>query len=313
MFCKNCGNSLDDDAIFCSNCGSKLSEIQITKFCMNCGTALDEDSVFCSNCGCKVKNDNSPNTVDEVQPEQNFYTETKDEIPKPAIDEVPAEQDVDVKATENTKQDSAVEEKSDNNIPPETAANNDDQISEEPSNKKEEAESEKKKDEKQENNRIAITLILLALIVLFAALCGVITSDKGNTNKLSTTKVETTREASPWVTSDTFNLDVFKPFTFNYSDDWDKYEFDCYNLSDEFFSTLWNQPPKYFIYNGKKYEVDNTDLDYYEISALDFAYGSAANTLKKYNLFIEWSNFDGVYYHFDSVYIQNSSKGFALY
>ena len=87
MFCRNCGNKLDNDAVFCTNCGKKITEKiskEEIKFCVNCGSKLDEDSAFCSNCGKKIEfnEDDSANTttkssepeVAKVIPEDSYST-----------------------------------------------------------------------------------------------------------------------------------------------------------------------------------------------------------------------------------------------
>ncbi len=54
MFCKNCGNQLDDHAMFCTKCGEKISGETKEKYCIHCGTKLDEDASFCLGCGRKL-------------------------------------------------------------------------------------------------------------------------------------------------------------------------------------------------------------------------------------------------------------------
>ena len=76
MFCTNCGNKLDDDAIFCQNCGKKVSD-DSKLICGHCGAQLDEDSVFCSKCGKQVKQ----TPVVEV-----LENPTREESPSPVVD-----------------------------------------------------------------------------------------------------------------------------------------------------------------------------------------------------------------------------------
>ena len=84
MFCKNCGNQIDDnDALFCMNCGAKVSDTVIAKYCAQCGTELEEDAVFCTNCG---------NRVNEEQTQT--ATENKVESENVKVEEKSAEQDV---------------------------------------------------------------------------------------------------------------------------------------------------------------------------------------------------------------------------
>lgn len=49
MFCTNCSNELDDDAIVCTKCGTDLYEER--NFCNNCGVSITDKQVVCSRCG----------------------------------------------------------------------------------------------------------------------------------------------------------------------------------------------------------------------------------------------------------------------
>jgi TM2 domain-containing membrane protein YozV len=49
MFCRNCGNQLDDKAIACTRCG--VSPQNGTAFCQNCGKTTGANAVVCVNCG----------------------------------------------------------------------------------------------------------------------------------------------------------------------------------------------------------------------------------------------------------------------
>ena len=51
MYCRNCGNQLDKDAIFCSKCGAKKDENDSYLYCEKCGTKILEDEAFCTGCG----------------------------------------------------------------------------------------------------------------------------------------------------------------------------------------------------------------------------------------------------------------------
>lgn len=57
MFCKNCGNQLDEDSCFCTKCGNKVENDLTAKFCVHCGSKLDDDSVFCMKCGGRIKDE----------------------------------------------------------------------------------------------------------------------------------------------------------------------------------------------------------------------------------------------------------------
>ena len=70
MFCKNCGNKLDEDALFCMNCGVKVAADASSKYCAHCGNELEADAVFCMECG---------NRIHEVQKEPEKGTKPEPE------------------------------------------------------------------------------------------------------------------------------------------------------------------------------------------------------------------------------------------
>lgn len=125
----------------------------------------------------------------------------------------------------------------------------------------------------------------------------------------------------PWVSNDTFSFDIYNSYTFNHYNAYedDDYEFDCYKLSSKVISEISKNPPQYFIYNQKKYEVDNVNLDYFgvdlvhEDEELVEDFGITNEILKKYNAIIFWNDYDGKYHHFDSVMILGGTEGFILY
>lgn len=49
MYCKNCGNAMDDNAAVCINCGTPKGQGE--RFCINCGTELKPGAAVCTNCG----------------------------------------------------------------------------------------------------------------------------------------------------------------------------------------------------------------------------------------------------------------------
>ena len=49
MFCKNCGNQLDDAVASCPNCGTVRGVGN--NFCPNCGSKVDPGAAFCGTCG----------------------------------------------------------------------------------------------------------------------------------------------------------------------------------------------------------------------------------------------------------------------
>ena len=53
MFCKNCGEAMNDNQAICLKCGVKTGEG--AGFCANCGKELPENADVCMNCGVAVK------------------------------------------------------------------------------------------------------------------------------------------------------------------------------------------------------------------------------------------------------------------
>lgn len=49
MYCKNCGNQMDDAAVVCTTCG--FAKGTGTKFCPNCGVEVAEGQAMCVHCG----------------------------------------------------------------------------------------------------------------------------------------------------------------------------------------------------------------------------------------------------------------------
>lgn len=52
MFCKNCGNEMDQNAAVCVKCG--YGKGKGNKFCPNCGSELEPNAQFCVKCGVSV-------------------------------------------------------------------------------------------------------------------------------------------------------------------------------------------------------------------------------------------------------------------
>ena len=53
MFCKNCGSTMDDNAIICVNCGAEKSMGK--QFCYHCGAKVEEGQFACKNCGYAIQ------------------------------------------------------------------------------------------------------------------------------------------------------------------------------------------------------------------------------------------------------------------
>lgn len=53
MFCRNCGEAMNDNQAICLKCGVKTGEGNA--YCANCGNAVSADAAVCLNCGVAIK------------------------------------------------------------------------------------------------------------------------------------------------------------------------------------------------------------------------------------------------------------------
>ncbi len=53
MFCKNCGEAMNENQAICVKCGVKAGEG--TAFCNNCGKEIAPNAEYCLNCGVALK------------------------------------------------------------------------------------------------------------------------------------------------------------------------------------------------------------------------------------------------------------------
>ena len=53
MYCRNCGEIMNDNQAICLKCGVKTGDG--VAFCPNCGGAVNFDAQFCLNCGAALK------------------------------------------------------------------------------------------------------------------------------------------------------------------------------------------------------------------------------------------------------------------
>lgn len=53
MYCKNCGEQMNDNQAICIKCGVKTGDGK--RFCANCGAGMDENAAICMACGVAVK------------------------------------------------------------------------------------------------------------------------------------------------------------------------------------------------------------------------------------------------------------------
>ncbi|MBO5369177.1 MAG: TM2 domain-containing protein [Clostridia bacterium] len=53
MFCKNCGNEINENAVACMSCGFAKGDGD--KYCSNCGSEINPGAAICVKCGAAVK------------------------------------------------------------------------------------------------------------------------------------------------------------------------------------------------------------------------------------------------------------------
>ncbi len=60
MYCKNCGQQIDDNAYVCIHCGVRTSDPIMpkksgeVKYCAHCGEQIDPNAYICVHCGVKT-------------------------------------------------------------------------------------------------------------------------------------------------------------------------------------------------------------------------------------------------------------------
>ena len=54
MFCRNCGEAMNDNQAICLKCGVKTGTGNA--FCANCGKPVDPNADVCLSCGVAIKN-----------------------------------------------------------------------------------------------------------------------------------------------------------------------------------------------------------------------------------------------------------------
>ena len=64
MYCKNCGEQMNDNQAICLKCGVKVGEGNT--FCANCGKEVAPEAEVCLNCGVAVKKAVSYGNYDKI-------------------------------------------------------------------------------------------------------------------------------------------------------------------------------------------------------------------------------------------------------
>ena len=57
MFCRNCGEAMNDNQAICLKCGVQTGTGN--NFCANCGNAVDPNAAVCLSCGVAIQQQNS--------------------------------------------------------------------------------------------------------------------------------------------------------------------------------------------------------------------------------------------------------------
>lgn len=69
MFCRNCGNKMDDMADVCVACGSKRNKGK--NYCPNCGEKTNAQADYCIKCGVKLNNVLNLNSIEGTNGEKS--------------------------------------------------------------------------------------------------------------------------------------------------------------------------------------------------------------------------------------------------
>ena len=64
MYCRNCGEQMNDNQAICIKCGVKTGEG--TTFCSNCGQTVAANAEVCMNCGVAIKKTGNLNGQDKI-------------------------------------------------------------------------------------------------------------------------------------------------------------------------------------------------------------------------------------------------------
>ena len=63
MFCKQCGEEMNENQAVCIKCDTKVGEGN--KYCANCGKEVSPDAAVCLSCGVAIKNSSSASIEDK--------------------------------------------------------------------------------------------------------------------------------------------------------------------------------------------------------------------------------------------------------
>lgn len=95
MFCKMCGQQLEDNAAVCSKCGHETgvaaTKVEQTVYCKKCGRNIGADKAFCPYCGTQrgVEVASSEPAVQQAAPQQQSAPVTVNVTNNVASDDAP--------------------------------------------------------------------------------------------------------------------------------------------------------------------------------------------------------------------------------
>ena len=55
MFCRNCGEEMNENQAICLKCGVAIGNGK--SYCSNCGCSVKDNAAVCLNCGCKIEDE----------------------------------------------------------------------------------------------------------------------------------------------------------------------------------------------------------------------------------------------------------------
>lgn len=64
MYCKNCGEQMNDNQAICLKCGVKTGQGNL--YCANCGKEVAPNSEVCLSCGVAIKNSSDYGNYDKI-------------------------------------------------------------------------------------------------------------------------------------------------------------------------------------------------------------------------------------------------------
>lgn len=228
MYCKNCGNKLDDDAIFCSKCGVRKETEGNAFYCEKCGTKISDDDVFCTKCGSRIIGEK---TQTNTQADTKIKNQAESEnVAVPVIDEKQQEEKTGTETnlkTENVKNES-IKEANDCNGEDKSESKNMDE--------KNTTNAIKNRKQNKKSYRLLFGVIFGIVVIFTGLYFG-------------------TNQKNPWTGSDfglpIFNLDIINAKVENFVNNDGKVELiNCYKISNANFEKLWNSIPNVSIVYG---------------------------------------------------------------